>query len=166
LPLQGSNPADRDSTTRSYKVATLQFLPSSENIFVIYKTGWNPDEYSAGDATVSWKWTQKSAVFSVRNPRTDVTLYLEYDARPDVFPGQPQKVGVYAGDRLVETFTAESASPTLRRIPVTAAQLGPNDTVDFKIDLDKTFVPAKLPAGGRDTRELGIRVYHVFVEGR
>ena len=37
---------------------------------------------------------------------------------------------------------------------------------DIHIDLDKTFVPAKLPAGGRDIRELGIRVYHVFVEER
>ena len=37
---------------------------------------------------------------------------------------------------------------------------------ELRIELDKTFVPAKLPAGGRDARELGIRVYHAFVEAR
>ncbi len=52
------------------------------------------------------------------------------------------------------------------RVPITAAQLGAADMTDIRIELDKTFVPAKLPAGGRDARELGIRVYHVFVEGR
>jgi hypothetical protein len=31
--------------------------------------------------------------------------------------------------------------------------------------VDRTFVPALFPAAGaRDTRELGLRVYHAFVE--
>ena len=37
---------------------------------------------------------------------------------------------------------------------------------ELRIEVDQTFVPAKLPAGGHDTRELGIRVYHAFVEPR
>ena len=166
LPLQGPNAADRESSARAYKVATLQFLPTSENVFIIYKTGWHPEEFAESNPSMSWKWTQRSAVFSVRNPKADVTLYLEYDARPDLFPGQPQQVSVYAGDQLVEKFTADATGAALRKIPVSAAQLGTGDVTDFRLDLDKTFIPAKLPAGGRDTRELGIRVYHTFVEGR
>jgi hypothetical protein len=35
------------------------------------------------------------------------------------------------------------------------------------LDVDRTFVPSKLAAnGGKDVRELGIRVYHAFVEAR
>ncbi len=37
--------------------------------------------------------------------------------------------------------------------------------VELSIDVDKTFVPALLPAStNRDSRELGIRVFHWYVE--
>ncbi len=166
LPMQGVDPADRQSTARSYKVGTLHFLPTSDNIFTMMKNGWHPAEYSPDDSAVSWQWTQKVGAISIRNPKTDITLDLEYDARPDLFPGAPQQVTIYAGDQVVKTFAADSTAPTLLRIPITAAQLGPNEMTDLRIEVDKTFTPARLPAGGRDTRELGIRVYHVFVEGR
>jgi hypothetical protein len=164
LPLQGSDPADRESTDRAYKVGTLQLLPTSDSVFIIYKTGWHPDEFSPDDPSLSWKWTQKAGTFSVRNPKTDVTLFLEYDARPDVFPDKPQQVTLYAGDQPIKTFAAEATAPTLLRIPVSGAQLGTGEMTDFKVEVDRTFVPAKLPAGGKDVRELGVRVYHAFVE--
>jgi len=48
---------------------------------------------------------------------------------------------------------------------ISAAPLGTGDMVDLEIGVDKTFVPASTPAiGGNDVRELGIRVYHLFVE--
>ncbi len=42
---------------------------------------------------------------------------------------------------------------------MTAAQLGTSDMVDLVIDVDRTFKP-----GGTDPRELGIRVFHAYVE--
>jgi hypothetical protein len=101
---------------------------------------------------------------SVRNPRKDVTLYLDFDARADVFADHPQVVTVYSGDQVITTFPADNTTETLKRIPITAAQLGTGDMTDLRIGVDKTFVPAKLPSGGKDQRELGIRVYHVFIE--
>lgn len=166
LSLTGPEKNDRESTTQAYKVAAITFLPSSDSLFMIMKTGWHPNEFAAEDPAVTWSWTQKSAAFSVRNPHTDATLFLEYDARPDLFAGAPQQVTVYAGDQAIQTFAADSAKSTLLRIPITATQFGPNDMTDLRLELDKTFVPAKLPAGGKDERELGIRVYHLFVEGR
>jgi hypothetical protein len=135
-------------------------------VFLIYKTGWHPDEFATDDPSTSWKWMQKNGVLSVRNPRKDVTLLLEYDARPDLFADGPQQVSVVVGDQPVTTFPATARMPTLVRVPITSAQLGASDMTDIRLDLDKTFVPAKLPAGGKDARELGIRVYHVFVEER
>ena len=44
-------------------------------------------------------------------------------------------------------------------LPVTAAQFGSGDVAELVIDVDRTFVP-----GGADTRELGIQVFHAFVE--
>jgi len=166
LPLQGSDPADRESPSRAYKVGTLELLPSSENIFIIKKSGWHPSEFAPENITLEWQWIQKVATLSFRNPRKDVTFYIEYDARTDVFSDQPQQVTVYSGDQAVKTFAATSSAPTLERIPITAAQLGNNEMVELRIELDRVFVPAKLPSGGRDARELGMRVYNVFVESR
>jgi hypothetical protein len=42
---------------------------------------------------------------------------------------------------------------------ITAAQFGDGEMVEMAIELDKTFKP-----GGPDPRELGIRVYHAFIE--
>jgi hypothetical protein len=52
----------------------------------------------------------------------------------------------------------------LRQIPITAAQLGTGDTAEIRFEVDRTFVPANLGQGETDRRELGIRVYHVFVK--
>jgi hypothetical protein len=165
LPLMGAaTPTDTENSARSYKVATLQLQSPSENVFLIFKNGWHPDEYAPDDPSRSWKWMQKTAVISARNPKQDVTAFLEYDARPDLFPGAPQQVTIRVGGQVIDTFKAEATSPTILRMPVTAAQLGTAEMVDFQFDVDQTFIPAKLPAGGRDERELGIRVYHFFVE--
>jgi hypothetical protein len=162
LPLSGMDPADRASTSRAYKVGTLQLLPQSENIFVIYKSGWYPQEFAPENSTLEWQWTQKSAVLTLRNPRTDVIFYVEYDARVDLFD-HPQEVTVYSADKPVTKFVADSSSMALLRIPISAAQLGTGEMAEIRLEVDRTFVPAKLPSGGRDSRELGIRVYHAFV---
>ena len=166
LPLQGLDPADRESTTREYKVGTLHLLPTSENIFIFKKNGWHPTEFAAENPSLEWEWTQKVATLTLKNPQKDVFFYLEFDARTDVFPDRPQQVTMYSGDQMVETFPAGNSAPALKKIPIAAAQLGKNEMAEIRIEVDRTFIPAKLPAGGRDVRELGIRVYNVFIETR
>jgi hypothetical protein len=164
LTLTALDPADRSSSAKEYKVGTLRILPSSENVLIINQTGWHQDEYAQNNPSNSWKWSQKSATVRFRNPRKDSILYLDYDARNDLFPpGQPQSITVYSGDQAVTTFAAGSGQ-TIQRVPLTAAQLGTAEMAVLRIDVDKTFVPAGLPTGGTDNRELGIRVFHVFLE--
>jgi hypothetical protein len=165
LPLATREQTEPEIKARSYKVGKVELLPRSENIQVIRLSGWHAVEYAADDATVDWQWTQKSATLSLRNPRRDLVLYLECDARSDLFPDKPQQVTIYAGDSAVATFTADRPGIILRKIPVTTAQLGTGDMAELRIEVDRTFLPSKLPGGGRDPRELGIRVYHAFVEG-
>jgi hypothetical protein len=166
LPLQGPDPTDKNSKTRSYKVGTLQLLPSRENIFLNFRSGWHPIEFAPENPSLDWQWTQKAGVIALRNPRKDSLLYLDYDARIDVFADHPQQVTVYAGDQPVTTFTADSGARRTDKIPISAAQWGSSEQVELRIAVDRTFMPAKLPAGGKDLRELGIRVYHAFVEVR
>ena len=167
LPLSGPDPADRQSRDRSYKVATLELLARSENLQVIRLTGWHKGEYSPEDAAIEWQWTQKQATLRFRNnPRRDVMFYLEFDSRPDLFPAKPQVVTVYSGDEAVATFPVPQLGTFLKKIPITAAQLGTGDMAELRIDVDQTFVPARLPGGSKDQRELGIRVYNAFIEPR
>ncbi len=166
LPLSGQDAADRESPERSYKVGTLDLLPRSESIQIIRLSGWHPGEYATDNSAVEWQWTQKLARLSLRNPRRDVLFYLEYDGRPDVFTDKPQQVTVSVGQTAVDTFALEGKGTFLRKIPLTVAQLGNGDMTEMRLEVDRTFIPARQTAGSRDGRELGIRVYHAFVEPR
>ena len=147
-----------EASRREYTVAKMELLPQSENVFLIYKEGWHPAEVDAANPNSEWQWTQKRAAFSFRNPKKDSNFYLEYDARTDLFT-PPQQATVKIGDAVLATFPADSRDRKLMIFPVTAAQLGTGDMVEMSIELDKTFKP-----GGADTRELGFRVYHTFIE--
>jgi hypothetical protein len=167
LPLQGSDATAARTKDRGYKVASLQLLPQSDSVAVTYKDGWHGLEYApGGDQSDSWQWSQKVATLEIQNPKADVTMMLQYDARPDAFPGQQQHVTVYSGQQAVNTFVADASAPAMQRIPITAAQLGTADTTSIRLEMDRSFVPANLPVSTPDTRELGIRVYHVYFERR
>jgi hypothetical protein len=150
--------AGKDVSRREYEVGRFQLLPQSENIFLIYKEGWHPAEVAADNPASEWQWTAKRATISFRNPTKDSTFYIEYDARIDQF-SPPQQVTLRVGDQVFGTFAAGSKEKQLLTFPLTAAQLGTGDMAEIAIEVDRTFTP-----GGGDTRELGLRVYHTFVE--
>jgi hypothetical protein len=147
-----------EASRREYVVAKIQIEPSNLNIFVIYGPDWHAAESDVRSQQNEWKWTKKTGTFSFKNPKKDSTLYLEYDGRPDLFPA-PQQVTLRIGEQVVGTLTADSKIPKLVTVPLTAAQLGGSDQVEVIIDVDQTFKP-----GGTDPRELGIRVFHIYIE--
>jgi hypothetical protein len=164
LPLSGKEVGDKE-----YDVGAITLAPQSENIFLIYRDGWNLAESAPDQPAVEWQWTKKTAGMSFRNPKKDVVLYLEAHGRPDVIT-PPQQVAIKINDQTVHSLPMTAKEPTIYRLPLAAAQLGSGDMVDMKIDVDRTFVPAQIPPGqpghGQDTRELGIRVFHVFVAAK
>ena len=148
----------QEVSRKEYLVAKFQLQPQSENIFLIYKDGWHPIEVASDNAASEWQWTKKTATISFKNPKRDSTLYLEYDARTDLF-NPPQQVTVKIGGQTVAMFAADSRDRKLLTFPLTAAQLGQGDMTELVLDVDKTFGP-----GGGDERQLGIRVFHAFIE--
>lgn len=160
LPLGGENDGQR-----GYKVGTIELLPASENVFIQFKDGWHNAEVAPDNAQIEWQWTKKTATLSLRNPRKDATLFLHYDGRPDLVPGQT--VTVRIGDTVLDAHPLANTDEVIRRIPITAAQFGDAENVDVVIDNSAAFVPASTPAAqSGDPRELGIRVFHAFVEPR
>lgn len=147
-----------EASRREYVVGRFQILASSENVWTIPESGWHPTEVDPKNPQNEWQWTQRTAVTRFRNPKKPVTLYIQYDARPDLFT-PPQQVVLKIRDQVIGQFAAESKAPALKTFELTPEQLGTGDMVDLVFEVDKTFKP-----GGTDPRELGIRIFHVYIE--
>jgi hypothetical protein len=158
LPLGGENTGDR-----SIRVATFNMQLPANALFIVFRDGWHDAEVS-GEAGVEWQWSKKQGTLSFRNPKQDVTFILDVDEPVQAFP-EPQKVEMRVGDSLVDSFSLPAGRRELRRVPLPATQLGGGETVDVVLSVDKTFVPASVPQlKSLDSRELGVRVFHAFVE--
>ena len=155
--------ASEDAGQLSYKVATLSLSPHSENVFLLFKDGWHPAEVAPDNTTVEWQWSKKVATLSFRNPKKDIVFYLHAD-NPASY-AEPQSVAVKVNGAQVDTIAVTPRQDFLHKTRIAAAQLGTADMVDITLEVDKTWVPALVPgANNRDPRELGLRVFHAFVE--
>lgn len=146
---------------QEFKVGELEILPETDNFK--FGSGWYGLDGDPLTPDNRWRWTQQSATITVRNPKRDVTFYLDAAARTDAFPS-PQTVTIVANGQPVTTFAADNAERMIRRIPISAAQLGTGDIAEIRIDVDRTFNPSKLPVRSLDNRELGLFVFNLFVE--
>jgi hypothetical protein len=160
LPLTGE-----DRGGYAYRLTKLQVAPQTENIYLTFKDGWHLAEMAPDNASNEWHWSKKEATLSFKNPKRNVLFYLDLDGTSKLVP-EAQVVNVRIGTQVIGTFTL-GPKEEVKQFPISAAQLGTDDKVELKIDVDKTFVPAIVTAGSqRDSRELGIRVFHAFVEAQ
>ena len=157
LPLAGV-----ELGARTYQVASLALEPQPETAFLVYGDGWYRSEFAGG---ANWRWTTGRAVVSFRNPRADVALAMELDGRADLGDGG-QHVSLMIDGRAVHELEPEPEGRTFLRHRLSAGDLGPNDIVEMAVHVDPTFVPAERDTGSTDTRELGVRVFYLFVEPR
>jgi hypothetical protein len=161
LPLEGETTGQR-----AYQVAAFDLAAQNDNQFVIFRQGWHPTEVADDEVGTEWQWSKKEATLTFRNPKRDVTAYLQVDRPVAGFP-EPQNVEVRIGDAVVDSFSLQPKEAALRKFPVTAAQLGTAETVEMRIVVDRTFVPASVPElKSGDPRELGVRVFRAYVDSR
>jgi hypothetical protein len=158
LPLAGD-----DTGMRAYRVATFNMSRQADSLFVVFKDGWHDTEVSE-DGGLEWQWSRGEGVIAFRNPKRDAQLILQVDQAVRAFE-EPQRVDVRLGATTLDTFTLTPGVRELRRIALPAAVLGNADTVEMTIAVDRTFVPADVPAlRSSDARQLGIRVFRAYVE--
>ena len=149
---------------RAYRVAQFTMGLPSDNTFVMFRDGWHDAETATDDAGTEWQWSKKDATLVFRNPKRDVVLYLQLDQPATALPG-PQHVDVRIAGQAVDSFTLPTGQRELRKVRVSAAQLGTGDTVEMNLSVDQTFVPASVPQmRSSDHRELGVRVFRAYVE--
>jgi hypothetical protein len=152
--------AGDDRGQRAYGVATIEMLPESEGVFLVYGGGWHAPEVSSSDVLEEWRWTDQEARVSFRNPKRDIVVHMQLDGRPDLFDGA-QQVSLRIGEQVVDTFTLDVAERILHRVRVADSVLGDGDIVEMII-APQTFVPSE--TGAADTRRLGVRIFHLYVE--
>ncbi len=156
--------ANTDRGDRSYQVTQFELLPVTENVYLIYKDGWHPAEIAPENPSVEWKWTRKEATVAFRNPKRDATLIIQMD-NPSGAAGAASEVELRLGDQSIATVPVAADDAPVRKFQLTASQMGSSDMVEVKLIANRTIVPA-LEAGSKstDTRELGVRVFHAFVQ--
>jgi hypothetical protein len=160
LPLAGE-----DIGQRAYKVARIQLQPQTENVFTVFKEGWHPAEVAEHNTNVEWQWTKKAATVTFKNPKKDCVFYFNVDNPGSVF-NEPQQVRITMNEQVVDEFTLQPKQPELRKIPLKASLLGTGDVSELVVTVDKTYVPAVVMSSSKDPRELGVRVFHAFVDTR
>ena len=151
-----------DSGRLSYRAGQLELLDQKENIFLVYKEGWHQLESAPENPNLEWQWTKKEAVCSFRNPKKESVLYLEADANVEAFD-EPLNVSVLIGETEIAAFEVTGRDPFLQKLTIPAAALGDEDWVDLRIVNSTSFIPSDAGLGD-DTRELGLRVYHLYVD--
>lgn len=156
---------NEDRGDRSYKVVDFELLPQTENVFVIFKDGWHPAEVvEDGAERTEWQWTKREATLAFRNPKRDVTMFLQVD-NPASGPSAATVLTLQRGEEVVATVPLTAGDAPILKVAITAAQLGGDDMVELRFLADKTFVPALEPsAESADPRELGVRVFHAFIQ--
>jgi hypothetical protein len=158
VPLGGESTGDR-----AIRVASFAIRLATDAYFVVFKSGWYDAEVTEGPGS-GWQWSKKQGVVSFRNPKRDTLVMVQLD-QPVMAFTEPQQVEIRAGQTVVDAFPLPAGHVELRRISLTPQQLGEGESVDLAIMADKTFVPASIPQlKSSDSRELGVRVFHVFVE--
>jgi hypothetical protein len=157
--------AGEDVGQRAYRVARFELLPQTENLFRVFKDGWHPAEVAADNASVEWQWTKKDAVLAFRNPNKDAVFYLELDSPGSEYHGD-QQVRVSLGGQTLEQFSLPPNQNVLKKIALPAAAMGMGEMAEIQLSVDKTFVPASANVASKDPRELGVRVFHAYVDAR
>ena len=153
-----------DRSDRSYQIAEFELLPQTENVYLIYKDGWHPAEVAPDNPGVEWKWTRKEATIAFRNPKRDSTFIVQLD-NPAQSTTAASEVELRLGNDSLGTVPVGTGDAPVRKFALSAAQLGSGDMVEIKLVANRTFVPALDPAAkSSDTRELGVRVFHAFIQ--
>jgi hypothetical protein len=141
-------------------------LPQTDNLFTVFKDGWHPSETAVHDQSLEWQWTRDRATLAFKNPKKDALFYFDVDSPGKELHG-PQQVSINLGGQTVKTLTIQPDVRDLYKIELPGSLMGEGDLAELQIVVDQTFVPAVVTHGvSKDPRELGVRVFHAFIDPR
>jgi hypothetical protein len=139
-----------DAGQHSYKVAKLQLLPQTDNVYTVFKDGWHPAETAGQDQSLEWQWTKRQATLVFKNPKKDSVFYFDVDSPGKDLHGQ-QQVSINLGGQAVETFTIKPDERNLHKIKLPGSLMGGRRT-DGTADCGRQYLCA---ARGHQRRQQG-----------
>ncbi len=151
----------RQLSDRSYAVGNIKILKPVPDNKVQYVSGWYNLERAPNDDWYHWRWIGKTAVARIPNPRTNSFLYLKAESERHRFQ-TPQRITIFLKDKQIDQFEVESAETFAKKLEISEATLGTDSEIDVKLEVDRTFSPSTDGENG-DTRELGLRVYCLYL---
>lgn len=128
---------------------------------VDYTLGWFSPAMKQG---TRWRWSRQTATLTISNPGVDAVLHLDHDAAAGYFRNDPRTIAVSVGERVIESFVANTPGRHRHGIPLPAGVLGDANRAEIRIAVDRPFVPVERISTAQDARELGIQVFGVSVE--
>jgi hypothetical protein len=150
-------PTDAGNTAPGFEVK-----PDPSGPFVVFGDGWHAAERVDQQQANEWRWSKGDARLSFRHPMRDVELAIELDQPVNAVGAQT--VELRAGSDLLATFTVDPGVRRIHRVPLPGARLGVGPMAEVNLHVQPTFVPANMPnMTSSDTRELGVRVFNVYV---
>lgn len=161
-PADGSRPALR-AQTRGQTIVVRVVSPQMEPVSV-FGEGWyelegeSPDDRHAG---LEWHWSSAKATVTVANPKTGARLVIRLDQPLPNGPLGQHAVIAVNGHAIGSVEVRPGQPANVHSFPVGADILGTGDAALVTVEVDKTFVPARMGAGTDDPRELGIRLLDV-----
>ena len=150
---------------RAYVGTRVTFAPGRESSMLFYEDGWYGQETDPASGE-RWRWIADRAGLTFRNPRADVTLYLDVQAAPRRAVEGPQRVRVSLGDGVLHDGVLEPGERQFLEIGLLGREMGADATVTLGLDVEPSFVPAEGASGAADERRLGARVYYAYVDDR
>lgn len=129
---------------------------------LVYDEGWNQPEHDPkikNPKEQSWRWTKKTAVCIVQNPRKESLLILRGGV--DKAKIADQKVIFKINDQVLEEFVPETAK-FAKEYVIAPEKMGSEDEFKLVIETDKTFIPSELDANVNDDRELGVQIFFLY----
>ena len=127
-----------------------------------HDAGWNQPEHDQkikDPNYQSWRWTKKTAVCIVQNPRKESLLIIRGGVDKSKIPDQ--KVIFKINDQVLEEFLPETARFEKEYV-IAPGKMGSEENFKLIIETDKTFIPSELDANVNDDRELGIQIFFLY----
>ncbi|HSE43096.1 MAG TPA: hypothetical protein VLH08_20215, partial [Acidobacteriota bacterium] len=146
---------------RSYQVGGLNIQKPSKDSEPEFVSGWYDFERDPNDDWYHWRWMSKSAIARLPNPHSNALLYLKAESERYRFQ-EPQRITIFLKERQIDQFEVESSGTFVKKFEIPANLLGSEKTVDVKLEVNQTFSPSVDKKAG-DTRELGLRVYCLYL---
>jgi hypothetical protein len=156
VPLAGAETRDG-----AVAAGSIEVRPPTNAVFVAFGAGWHGAERAPQEPLREWRWSGGAAHLSFRATPRDSVMWIELD-QPVAQVGT-QRLQVRAASELLATLPITPGARVVHQVPLPVQRVH-SAMVDLTLTVSPTFVPSAIPAlGSQDTRELGARVFNVYV---